>query len=80
MSLVYDKFGDVILLATPNLKNNIQIMRICILKHNVSNSVSFTIKHLDFEILYCYFGHVSNKFIYHILDNVENAKKIHFPT
>ena len=42
--------------------------------------MSFTTKHLDFERLYCYFGHASNKVMYYILDNVEDAKKIYFTT
>ena len=35
-------------------------------------------RYLDFETLYCYFEYVSNKFIYHVLDNIKNIKKIHF--
>ena len=37
-------------------------------------------RHLDFETLHCYFGHASDEVIHHILDNVEDAKKICFPT
>ena len=31
----HDKSGNIVLLTTPNLWNNIQIVRICILKHNI---------------------------------------------
>ena len=37
-------------------------------------------RHLDFETLHCYFGHVSDEVMHHVLDNVEDAKKICFPT
>jgi len=75
-----NKSGNTVLLATPNLCSNIQIVRTHILKHDVFNPVSLTIRHLDFETLHCHFGHASNEIIHHILDNVENAKKICFPT
>ena len=76
----YDKSGNAILLAAPNLWSNIQIIRTCILKYNVPNSISLTTRHLDFETLHCYFGHASDKVIHHVLDNVKNIKKIHFST
>ena len=63
-----------------NLWSNIQIIRTYILKYNISNSVSLTIKYLDFETLHYCFKHVSDKVMCHILDNAENIKKIHFPT
>jgi len=44
-------------------------VRTYILKHNVPNSVSLISRYLDFETLYCY-----------ILDNVEDVRKIYFPT
>ena len=75
-----DKSGDAVLLATPNLWGNIQIVRTCILKHDVPNSVSLVIRHLDIETLHCYFGHASDEVMYYVLDNVEDAKKIHFLT
>jgi len=75
-----DKSGDAVLSATPNLWSNIQIVRACILKHDVSNPMSLVIRHLDFETLHHHFGHTSDEVIYHVLDNVENTKKIHFLT
>ena len=54
-----DKSGNAVSSATPNLWGNIQIVRTCILKHNVSNPMSLVIRHLDFETLHCCFGHVS---------------------
>jgi len=58
-STFHDKSGDAALLATSNLWDNIQIVRTCILKHDVSNFVSLITRHLDFETLYCYFDHAS---------------------
>ena len=40
-STFHNKSGDAVLWATSNLWSNIQIVRTCILKHNVSNFVSF---------------------------------------
>ena len=71
-----DKSGDIILLATPNLWNNIQIVRTYILRHNVFNSISLMTKYLDFETLY----YTSDKVMCHIIDNVEDIRKICFPT
>ena len=79
-STFYDKFGNTILSANPNLWSNIQIIRTYILKHNVPNLVSLITRHLDFETLYHYFKHASDKIMYHIFDNVEDANKICFPT
>ena len=73
-----DKSGDAVLLTTPNLWDNIQIIRTCILKHNISNPVSLVIRHLDFETLHHHFGHVSDEVMHHVLDNIEDVKKIHF--
>jgi len=42
--------------------------------------VSFVIRYLDFETLHCCFGYVSDEIMCHVLDNVEDAKKIYFPT
>ena len=41
--------------------------------------MSLVTKHLDFETLHHYFGHTSDEVICHVLNNVEDAKKIHFP-
>ena len=79
-STFHDKSGDAVLLATPNLQGNIQIVKTHILKHDVPNPVSFVTRHLDFETLHCCFGHVSDEIICHVLDNVEDVKKIHFST
>ena len=75
-----DKSGDTVLLATPNLWSNIQIVRTHILKHNVLNPVSLATRHLDFETLHYCFGYASDEVICHVLDNVEDAKKICFLT
>jgi len=79
-STFYDKSGNAVLWTTPNLWGNIQIVRTCILKHDISNPVSLAKKYLDFETLHCCFGYTSNEVIYHVLDNVEDVKKICFPT
>jgi len=78
--IFHDKSGDAVLSATPNLWDNIQIVRTYILKHNVLNFVSFTTRYLDFETLHCFFGHTSNKVMCYVLDNIEYMKKIYFPT
>jgi len=75
-----NKSYNTILLATPNLWSNIQIVRTYILKYNVSNSISLITRHLNFETLYYCFGHASDKVICHILDSVEDTKNICFPT
>ena len=78
--IFYDKSGDTVLSATPNLWDNIQIVRTYIFKHNVPNFVSFTTRHLDFETLHHCFGHVSNEVMYYTLNNIEDMgmKKICF--
>jgi len=75
----HNKSGNTILSAISNLWNNIQIMKTYILKYNIPNHVSLVTRYLDFETLYCYFGHTSDEVIYYVLDNVEDAKKIWFP-
>jgi len=42
--------------------------------------VNLVIRHLDFETLHHCFGHVSDEVMCHILNNVEDAKKICFLT
>ena len=79
-SIFYNKFGDTILSATSNLWDNIQIIRTCILKHNIPNNVSLTTRYLNFETSHHFFGHTSDKVICHILSNDNNIKKIYFPT
>ena len=78
-SIFYDKSGNAILSATPNFWDNIQIVRTCILKHDVSNSMSLVTRYLDFETLHHHFGHVSDEVMYYILDNAKDIKKICFP-
>jgi len=79
-STFHNNSSDAILSAISNLWSNIQIVKTHILKHNVPNSVSLIIKHLDFEILHCHFRHASNEVICYIFNNVEDVKKICFPT
>ena len=78
-STFYDKSGDAILFTTPNFWDNIQMVRTHILKYDIPNSVIFATRYLDFETLYYCFEHVSDEVMHYILDNVKNAKKIHFP-
>jgi len=54
-----DKSDNAVLSATPNLWGNIQVVRTCVLKHNIPNPMSLVIRYLDFETLHCCFGHVS---------------------
>jgi len=42
--------------------------------------MSLATRYLDFETLHYHFGYTSDEVIYHVLDNVEDAKKICFPT
>ena len=74
-----DKSNDTILSATSNLWRNIQIIRTHILKYDISNSVILVTRHLDFETLHHCFGHICDEVMHHILDNIEDAKKICFP-
>ena len=62
--------------------NNIQIVKTCIFifKHNISNSINLTTRYQDFETLYHHFQHISDKVICHIFENIEDMKKIYFPT
>ena len=76
--IFHDKSSNAVLSVTPNLWNNIQIVRTLILKHNISNSMSFTTKYSDFETLHCCFGHVSNKVMCYVLNNVKDVKNL-FP-
>jgi len=75
-----NKSGDAVLLAIPNLWGNIQIVRAHILKHNVPNPVSFITRYLDFKTLHCHFGYASDEIMCHVLNNIEDMKKICFPT
>ena len=75
-----NKFDDTVLLATFNLWSNIQIVRTYILKHDVSNPMTLATRYLNFETLHCCFGYASNEVMHHVLGNVEDVKKICFPT
>jgi len=59
-----DKSGNTVLLATPNLWGNIQIIRTHILKHDDPNPISLITRHLDFETLHHHFGHTSDKVMF----------------
>jgi len=54
--------------------------RIYILEYNISNSMSFITRYLEYETLHHCFRHISDEFICHVFDNVEDTKKIYFPT
>ena len=75
----HNKPSNTILSAT-SIWDNIQIVKTCILKHNISNSISLTTRYLNFETLHHHFWHISNEFICHIFENIEDMKKIHFLT
>ena len=42
--------------------------------------MSLTTRYLDFEILQHCFEYIFDKFMYYILNNIEDMKKIYFPT
>jgi len=54
-------------------------MRTYIIKNNVPNPVSLVTRYLDYETIYCYLQHISDKAMRYILDNIESTKKICFP-
>jgi len=74
-----DSSGDAVLFALPNLWGSIQVVRTCIIKNNVSNSVSLVTRHPDYVTIHYQLGHISDKAMRHISDNVEGAEKICFP-
>ena len=47
-----DSSGDAVLSTLPNLWGSIQVVRTCIIKNNVSNSVSLVTRHPDYETIY----------------------------
>jgi len=71
-----DLSGDAVLSALPNLWGSIQVVRTCIIKNNVPNPVSLVTRHLDYETIHCQLGHISDKAMRHISNNVEGAEKI----
>ena len=52
-SIFCDSSGDAVLSVLPNLWENIQIVRIYIIKNNVPNPVSLITRHLDYETIHC---------------------------
>ena len=48
-STFHDSSGDAVLSALSNLWGSIQIVRTCIIKNNVPNSVSLVTRHPDYE-------------------------------
>jgi len=42
--------------------------------------MSLLTRYLDLKILHCDCGHASDEVMCYVLDNVEDRKKIHFPT
>jgi len=43
------------------------------------NPMSLVTRHPDYETIHCQLGHISDKAMRHILDNVEDTEKIYFP-
>jgi len=78
-SIFRDSSGDAVLSALPNLWGSIQVVRTCIIKNNVPNPVSLVTRHPDYETIHCRLGHISDKAMRHISDNIEGAEKICFP-
>jgi len=74
-----DSSGNAVLSALSNLWGSIQVIRTYIIKNNVPNPVSLVTRHLDYETIYYQLGHISDKAMRHISDNVEGAEKICFP-
>jgi len=56
-----DSSGDTVLSTPPNLWGSIQVVRTCIIKNNVPNPVSLVIRHLDYEMIHCRLGHISDE-------------------
>jgi len=52
-SIFCDLSSDAVLSALPNLWESIQVIRTCIIKNNVPNSVSLVTRHPDYETIYC---------------------------
>jgi len=78
-STFHDSSGNAVLSALPNLWGSIQVVRTCIIKNNVPNSVSLVTRHPNYETIHCCLGHISDEAMRHISDNVEGAEKICFP-
>jgi len=54
-------------------------VRTCIIKNNVPNPVGLVTRHPDYEIIHCRLGHISDKAMRHVPDNVEGVEKVCFP-
>ena len=78
-STFHNSSGDIVLSALPNLWGSIQVIRTCIIKNNIPNPISLVTRHPDYETIYCQLGHISDKTMKYVLDNVEGTKKICFP-
>ena len=74
-----DSSGDAVLSALPNLWGSIQVVRTCIIKNNVPNSVSLVTRHPDYETIHRRLGYISDEAMRHVPDNVEDAEKVCFP-
>jgi len=56
------------------------VLPICVSPTSIDpNPVSLVTRHPDYETIHCQLGHISDKAMRHILDNVEGAEKICFP-
>ena len=71
--------GNAVLSVLPNLWGSIQVVRTCIIKNNVPNSVSLVTRHPDYETIHRRLGHISDEAMRHVPDNVEGAEKVCFP-
>jgi len=54
-------------------------VRTYIIQNNVPNPVSLVTRHPDYETIHCQLGHISDKAMRHISDNVKGTEKICFP-
>jgi len=78
-STFHDSSGNAVLSALPNLWGSIQVVRICIIKNNISNPVSLVTRHPDYKTIHRRLGHISDEAMRYVSDNVEGAEKICFP-
>ena len=73
-----DLSGNVVLSILSNLWRSIQVVRTCIIKNNVPNPVNLVTRHPDYKTIHHHIGHISDKAMRHISDNVEGIEKICF--
>jgi len=76
-SLTFCDF-NVVLSILSNLWRSIQVVRTCIIKNNVLNPVNLVTRHPDYKTIHHHIGHISDKAMRHISDNIEGIKKIYF--